>query len=169
MYAWSNQSSKLCIFLFDANVVGRWPWWEYKRSHGGDQLSCWLEMFSLTLTSATALGQVHFWGLCQFGMTEDEMAGLHHQLNGPEFEQAAGDNEGQGSLGCCSPWGCKEWNMTEGLNNSKSEKLAQSDLTDDKGNLLLIVRIAKISRSRLPSGKTWSRKKKKKQTWCSGP
>ena len=82
------------------------------------------------------------------------MAGLHHQLNGPEFEQAAGDNEGQGSLGCCSPWGCKEWNMTEGLNNSKSEKLAKSDLTDDKGNLLLIVRIAKISRSRLPSGKT---------------
>ena len=40
--------------------------------------------------------------------------------------------------------------MTEGLNNSKSEKLAQSDLADDKGNLLLIVRIAKISRSRLP-------------------
>ena len=42
------------------------------------------------------------------GMTEDEMAGWHHQLNGHEFEQAPGDDEGQGSLACYSPWGCKE-------------------------------------------------------------
>ena len=39
-------------------------------------------------------------------MAEDEMVGWHHQLNGHEFEQAPGDNEGQGSLVCCSPWGC---------------------------------------------------------------
>ena len=38
-------------------------------------------------------------------MTEDEMAGSHHRLNGHEFEQAPGDGEGQGSLECCSPWG----------------------------------------------------------------
>ena len=38
-------------------------------------------------------------------MTEDEMVGWHHQLNGHEFEQALGDGEGQGSLVCCSPWG----------------------------------------------------------------
>ena len=38
-------------------------------------------------------------------MTEDEMVGWHHQLNGHEFEQAPGDSEGQGSLLCCSPWG----------------------------------------------------------------
>jgi len=38
-------------------------------------------------------------------MTEDEMAGWHHQLNGQEFEQASGDGEGQGSLVCYSPWG----------------------------------------------------------------
>ena len=82
------------------------------------------------------------------------MVGLHHQLNGHEFEQAPGDNEGQESLGCCSPRGCKKSNMTEGLNNNKSEKLAQSDLTDDKGNLLLIVRITEVSRSRLPSSQT---------------
>ena len=71
-----------------------------------------------------------------------------------KFEQAPGDNEGQGSLGCCSPWVCKKSNMTEGLNNSKSEKLAPSDLTDDTRNLLLIVCITKVTRSRLPSGKT---------------
>ena len=40
-------------------------------------------------------------------MTEDEMVGWHHQLNGQEFEQAPGDSEGQGSLACCSPWVAK--------------------------------------------------------------
>ena len=42
------------------------------------------------------------------GMTEGEMVGWHHQLNGHEFEQAPGDGEGQGNLLCCSSWGCKE-------------------------------------------------------------
>ena len=46
-------------------------------------------------------------------MTEDEIVGWHHQLNGREFEQALGDGDGQGSLACCGPWGCKELNMTE--------------------------------------------------------
>ena len=49
-------------------------------------------------------------------MTKDRMVGWHHQLNGLEFEQALGDGEGQGSLGCCSPWGCKESDTTERLN-----------------------------------------------------
>ena len=42
-------------------------------------------------------------------MTEDEMVGWHHQLNGHEFEQALRDGEGQGSLACCSPWVAKDW------------------------------------------------------------
>ena len=41
------------------------------------------------------------------GATENEMVGWHHQLDGCEFEQAPGDSEGQGSLVCCSPWGCR--------------------------------------------------------------
>ena len=41
-------------------------------------------------------------------MTEDEMAGWHHQLNGHEFEQALGDSEGWVRLACCSPWSCKD-------------------------------------------------------------
>ena len=45
-------------------------------------------------------------------MTEDEMVGWHHQLDGHEFEQALGDGEGQESLECCSPWGRKEVDMT---------------------------------------------------------
>ena len=48
------------------------------------------------------------------------MFGWHHQLNGHEFEQALGDGEGQGSLACCSPWGCKESDMTEQLNNNNT-------------------------------------------------
>ena len=41
-------------------------------------------------------------------MTEDKMVRWHHLLNGHEFQQALGDNEGQGNLACCSPWGRKE-------------------------------------------------------------
>ena len=48
-------------------------------------------------------------------MTEDEMVGWHHQLDGHEFEQAPEVGDGQGTLVCCScsPWGCKESAMTE--------------------------------------------------------
>ena len=52
------------------------------------------------------------------GMTEDEMVEWHHWLNGHEFEQTPGVGDGQGSLACCSPRGCKESDMTEQLNNS---------------------------------------------------
>ena len=50
--------------------------------------------------------------------TEDKVVGWHHWLNGHEFEQAPGDGNGQGSLVCCSPWGRKESDMTEWLNNN---------------------------------------------------
>ena len=50
-------------------------------------------------------------------MTEDEMVGWCHRLNGHEFEQALADSEEQGSLACCSLWGHKESDMTEQLNN----------------------------------------------------
>ena len=46
-------------------------------------------------------------------MTEDEMVGQNHQLNGYELEQTLGDSEGQGSLACCSPRGQKEPDTTE--------------------------------------------------------
>ena len=55
-------------------------------------------------------------------MIEDKMVGQHHRLNGHEFEQALIDGEDQGSLACCSPWGHKELDMTEELNNSKVPK-----------------------------------------------
>ena len=45
-------------------------------------------------------------------MTEDEMVGCHHQLNGHEFQQTSGDNEGQGGPACCNTRGSKELGTT---------------------------------------------------------
>ena len=47
------------------------------------------------------------------------MVGWHHRLNGHVFEQALGDGEGQGRLACCGPWGHKESDMTERLDNNE--------------------------------------------------
>ena len=55
-------------------------------------------------------------------MTEDEVVGWHHRLNGHESERAPGDGEGQGSLACCGPSGCKESDMTEQLNNKNARE-----------------------------------------------
>ena len=56
------------------------------------------------------------WRQEEKGITEDEMVGWHHQLDGDEFEQALGVDDGQGSLACCSPWGLKELDTIEQLN-----------------------------------------------------
>ena len=55
-------------------------------------------------------------------MTEAEMVGWHHQLDGHEFEQASGDGEGQGSLVRCSPWDHRD--ITEQLNNNNEDYLS---------------------------------------------
>ena len=57
------------------------------------------------------------WRQEEKGATEDEMIEWHHWLSEYEFEQTLGDGEGQESLACCRPWGCKESDMTEQLNN----------------------------------------------------
>ena len=59
-------------------------------------------------------------------MTEDEMVEWHHQCNGLELGQIPGDGEGQGSLVCCSAWGCEESNTTWQLNNNNNLKLILS-------------------------------------------
>ena len=58
------------------------------------------------------------WRQEEKGTTEDQMVGWHHWLSEHEFVQAPGVGEGQGSLACCSPWGHKESDMTERLNNN---------------------------------------------------
>ena len=74
-------------------------------------------------TLATWCGELTHWKRpwCweeEKGTTEDEMVGWHHRLNGHEFEQTLGDGKGQGSLACCSWWGCKKLDTTKQLNNN---------------------------------------------------
>ena len=61
------------------------------------------------------------WRQEEKGMTEDEVDGWHHWLNGHEFEQGVG--EGKGSPACCSPWGCNKSDMTEWLKNNNKNGL----------------------------------------------
>ena len=56
------------------------------------------------------------WGQEEKGMTEDEMAGWHHWLDGHESEWTPGVGDGQGGLACCDSWGCKELDTNEQLN-----------------------------------------------------
>ena len=58
------------------------------------------------------------------GMTEDEMAGWHHWLDGHDFEWTPGVGDGQGGLVCCGSWGPKELDMTE--------RLSWTEMNDDK-------------------------------------
>ena len=56
------------------------------------------------------------WRQEEKGMTEDEMVGWHHWVDGHEFDQALGVGDGQGSLACCSSWGRKKLDTTKWLN-----------------------------------------------------
>ena len=77
------------------------------------------------------------WGRKEKRTSEDEMAGWHHWCNGHEFEETSGNGEVQRGLACCSPWGCKELDITGWLNknNIKIKFLEASD----KQNVLLAV------------------------------
>ena len=76
-----------------------------------------LQYFSHLMESTDSLEKTLILGSIQDrggrGLTEDEMVGWHNQLNGHEFEQGPGADDGQGSLVCCSPWDHKESDMTE--------------------------------------------------------
>ena len=69
------------------------------------------------------------WRQEEKGTTEDKMVGWHHWLDGHEFEQAPGNGEGQGGLACYSPWGCKESDTTEPLNNNSKRSSWSRDWT----------------------------------------
>ena len=68
------------------------------------------------------------------GMTEDEMAGWHHRLDGHEFEWIPGVGDGQGGLACCDSWGRKESDTTEQLNWTELNELRASRGGNEGGN-----------------------------------
>ena len=69
------------------------------------------------------------WGQEEKGMTEDEMAGWHHRLDGSEFEWTWGVGDGQGGLACCNSWGRKESDTTDHI---QKESLTYLILLDSK-------------------------------------
>ena len=78
------------------------------------------------------------WRWEEKGMTEDEMVGWHHQLDGHEFEQVSGVGNGQGSLACCSSWGHKESDTTEQLNWTDLPPALHPPPTSTKSSGLLL-------------------------------
>ena len=81
----------------------------------GRMLKLELQYFGQLMRTADSLEKTLMLGKTE-GRRGQQMAGWHHWLNGHEFEQASGVGDRQGSLVCCSPWGCKESDMTEWLN-----------------------------------------------------
>ena len=65
-------------------------------------------------------------------VTENEMVGWHHQLNGHEFEQALRDSEGEGSLVCCSPRGREESGTTGQLNKNNNCETGESSVQQSR-------------------------------------
>ena len=87
-------------------------WKDWCWSWNSNTLATWFK--ELTIWKDPDAGKD--WRQEEKGTTEDEMVGWHHRLYGYEFEQALGVGDGQGSLACYSPWGCKELDRTERLN-----------------------------------------------------
>ena len=86
------------------------------------ELWCWRRLLRVPWTARRSNQSIwrlwtwEGWGQEEKGMTEDEMAGWHHWLNGRESEWSPGVGDGQGGLACCSSWGHKESDMIERLN-----------------------------------------------------
>ena len=99
-----------------------------------------------------------YWGQKK-GTTESEMIGWHHRLNGYEFEQTQGDSEGQGGLVCCSPWGCRESDTTELLNNRRMRGSTQCKVWGKSGPQ------GRTGRVKARLGMTWDLQKQERLEW----
>ena len=97
-----------------ARTLQRRPWHLNLTFAAGSKIRVCIKVIPLLSTQLFSKSFLHQSSkcLCYFLISEliscmyNEMVGWHHQLNGCEFEQTLGDSEGQGSLACCSPWGC---------------------------------------------------------------
>ena len=101
-----------CKEIKPVNPKGNQSWIFIGGTDAEVKLSKTLTTWCKELTSGKDPDVGKDWRQEKKGTTEDEMVEWDHWLNGHEFEETSGDNEGQGSLECCSPWGCKESDMT---------------------------------------------------------
>ena len=136
MSKWRRKMNQ--VFYGEINVFKLWCWrrllkvpWTARRSNQsvlkeinpeyswqGLMLRLTLQFFGHLMRRADSLEKTRMLGKIEGGRRRGrQMVGCHHCLNGHEFEQAPGDGEGQGSLACCSPRGCKESDMTYWLKN----------------------------------------------------
>ena len=104
-----------CKEFKPVNPKGNQSWYSLE----GLMLKLKLQSFGHLMWRTGSLDKTLMVGKEEKGMTEDEMVGWHHRPNGHEFEQVPGIGVAQGSLACCSLWGCKESGMTEQLNWSE--------------------------------------------------
>ena len=103
-----------CKEIKPVNPKGNQPWIFIGRTDAEDPILWPPDAKSLLTGKDPDAGKD--WRQEEKGVTEDEMAGWHCWLNGPDFDQTLEDGEGQGKLVCCSPWDLKESDTTEGLN-----------------------------------------------------
>ena len=120
--AWNIVYLSKCSLWTWEECVFYYYWMEYPEySLEKLMLKLKLQYFGHLMERADSLEKTYAgkdWRQEEKGMTEDEMVGWHHWLNGHEFEQPLGDGEEQGSLACFSPWGQKKSETTEQLNNT---------------------------------------------------
>ena len=115
-----------CKEIKPVNPKGNQSWIFIGGTDAEVKLSKTLTTWCKELTSGKDPDVGKDWRQEKKGTTEDEMVEWDHWLNGHEFEETSGDNEGQGSLECCSPWGRKESDVTEWLNNNgKTTKITR--------------------------------------------
>ena len=84
------------------NPKGNQPWIFIGRTDAEAPILCSPNVKNQLIGKDSGAGKD--WEQEEEGVTEDEMGGWHHWLNGHKFEQTLGDSEGQGSLACCTPW-----------------------------------------------------------------
>ena len=91
-----------------SNPKGNQPWIFTGRTDAEAEAPILWSLDSMSWLIGKDPGAGKDWRQKERGTREDEMVVWHHWLNGQEFELTLGDSEGEGSLACCSPWGCKE-------------------------------------------------------------
>ena len=112
-----------CVEIKPVNPKGNQPWIFIGKTDAEAQILWPPDVKSQLIGKDRDAGKD--WGQEEKGVTEDEMVGWQHWLNGHEFEQTLGDSEGQLGLACCSPWCCKKSDTTEQLNNKQMKQFRQ--------------------------------------------